>query len=55
MAKKDTVDKKIIEELTKAVKTLTKTLKNINLNKNTFEQESVSQETKRVSDKVMQE
>ena len=48
MAKKDTVDKKIIEELTKAIKTLTKTLKNINLNKNTFEQESVSQETKRV-------
>ena len=48
MAKKDIVDKKIIEELTKAVKTLTKTLENINLNENTFEQKSISKETKRV-------
>ena len=36
MVKKYTVDKKIIQELTRAVKELTKALEKSNLNKNTY-------------------
>jgi len=47
MVKKYTVDKKIIQELTRAVKELTKALEKSNLNKNTYTKQDID-EPKRV-------
>ena len=47
MVKKYTVDKKIIQELTRAVKELTKALEKSNLNKNTYIKQDID-EPKRV-------